>query len=54
MKILITDDTPDIRILHQKQLTHWGYHVDLAVNGEDAVQCVQKNEKKGAWITTFA
>ncbi len=47
MKILITDDTPDIRILHQKQLTHWGYHVDLAVNGEDAVQCVQKNEKKG-------
>jgi len=48
MKILIAEDTPDIRMLHQKQLTRWGYHVDLAVNGEDAVEHVQKNGEKGA------
>ncbi len=47
MKILIAEDTPDIRMLHQKQLVRWGYHVDLAVNGEDAVARVQENEKKG-------
>ncbi|NOY73624.1 MAG: response regulator [Gammaproteobacteria bacterium] len=48
MKVLIVEDDPAIRMLHQRQLTHWGYHVDLAVNGEGAIERVQENEKKGA------
>ncbi len=48
MKILIAEDDPAIRRLHQRQLTHWGYNVDLAVNGKEAVECVRKSGEKGA------
>ncbi|MCF6254890.1 MAG: response regulator [Gammaproteobacteria bacterium] len=48
MKILIAEDDPDIRMLHQKQLTNWGHNVDLAVNGKRAVECVYKSGEKGA------
>jgi len=48
MKILIAEDDPDIRMLHQKQLTNWGHNVDLAVNGKKAVECVYKSGEKGA------
>jgi len=48
MKILVAEDYPAIRTLNQKLLTNWGYHVDLAVNGKEAVECVHKSEKKGA------
>ena len=43
MKILIAEDDPVIRTIHQKQLTAWGYDFDLAVNGEEAVDYAQKN-----------
>jgi len=48
MKILIAEDDPAIRRLHQKQLTRWGYSVDLAVNGREAVECVHKSGERGA------
>ncbi len=48
MKILIAEDDPAIRRLHQRQLTHWGYNVDLAVNGREAVEHVRKSGEKGA------
>ncbi len=47
MKILVAEDDPNIRILHQKQLTNWGHSVDLAVNGKNAVECVHKSKEKG-------
>ncbi len=40
MKILIAEDSPVTRRIHQEQLTAWGYDVDLAVNGEEAVDYV--------------
>ncbi len=46
MKILIAEDNADIRILHQKRLSQWGYHVDFASNGKEALAHIQKNEKK--------
>ncbi len=48
MKILIAEDNSAIRMLHQEQLTNWGYRVDLAVNGKEAVEHVQKSEEKDA------
>jgi len=48
MKILIAEDDPAIRRLHQKQLIRWGYSVDLAVNGREAVECVHKSGERGA------
>lgn len=48
MKVLIVEDDPAIRRLHQRQLTRWGYNVDLAVNGREAVECVRKSGEKGA------
>ena len=48
MKILIAEDDPAIRRLHQKQLTRWGYSVDLAVNGREAVESVHKSGERGA------
>jgi len=48
MKVLIAEDDPAIRTLHQRQLTHWGYSVDLAVNGKEAVERVHKSGEKGA------
>jgi len=47
MKILVAEDNLDIRILHKKRLSQWGYHVDLASNGEEAVEHVQKSGEKG-------
>ncbi|MCF6257755.1 MAG: response regulator [Gammaproteobacteria bacterium] len=46
MKILIAEDNSDIRMLHQKRMSRWGYHVDLASNGKEAVDYVQKTGKK--------
>jgi len=48
MKVLIAEDDPVIRRLHQRQLIHWGYSTDLAVNGKEAVECVRKSREKGA------
>jgi len=46
MKILIAEDNSDIRMLHQKRMSRWGYHVDLASNGKEAVEYVQKTGNK--------
>ncbi|MCF6257586.1 MAG: response regulator [Gammaproteobacteria bacterium] len=43
MKILIAEDNPVTRKIHQEQLTTWGYDFDLAVNGEEAVDYARKN-----------
>jgi len=48
MKILIAEDNPHIRTLHQKQLSKWGYSTDLATNGKEAVKQVRKSREKGA------
>lgn len=48
MKILVAEDNSDIRMLHQRQLSNWGYNVDLAINGKEAVEHVQKSSEKGA------
>jgi len=48
MKVLIAEDHPAIRTLHQRLLTNWGYNVDLAVNGKEAVERVHKSGEKGA------
>lgn len=37
VKILVVDDEPAIRKLLQRGLMGYGYHVDLAVNGEEAL-----------------
>jgi len=47
MKILIAEDNPGIRMLHQEQLGQWGYHVDLASNGKEAIERIQKSSEKG-------
>ncbi len=47
MKVLIAEDDPTIRMLHQRQLTNWGYDVDLAVNGKKAVERVHQSREKG-------
>jgi len=46
MKILIAEDNSDIRMLHQKRMSQWGYNIDLASNGKEAVEYVQKTGKK--------
>ncbi len=46
MKILIAEDNPDIRVLHQKRMNKWGYYVDLASNGKEAVEYVQQTGEK--------
>jgi len=43
MKILIAEDNSVTRMIHQEQLTAWGYDFDLAVNGEEAVDYARKN-----------
>jgi len=48
MKVLIAEDDAAIRTLHQRYLLRWGYSVDLAVNGKEAVEHVQKSVEKGA------
>ncbi len=48
MKALIVEDYPILRKLHQRQLTHWGYSVDLAVNGKEAVERAHKSGERGA------
>lgn len=40
MKILVAEDNSDIRMFHQRQLTSWGYNVDLAINGKEAIEHV--------------
>ena len=47
MNILVAEDDPVIHNLHQRQLTRWGYNVDLAVNGREAVECVRKSRERG-------
>ncbi len=51
MKILIAEDNPDIRMLHQKRMSKWGYHADFASNGKEAVEHVQKSGEKN--ITNY-
>ncbi len=43
MKILVAEDNAVLRMIHQEQLTAWGYDFDLAVNGEEAVDYARKN-----------
>jgi len=40
MKILIAENNPTIRMHHREQLIAWGYDVDLATNGKEAVDYV--------------
>lgn len=42
-KILIIDDTKNIRILTQKALVAEDYEVDLAENGFEGIKCFQEN-----------
>jgi len=46
MNILVAEDDPVIHSLRQRQLTRWGYNVDLVVNGREAVECVRKSREK--------
>ncbi|HHI92916.1 MAG TPA: response regulator [Gammaproteobacteria bacterium] len=46
MKVLVAEDDPVIRMLHQRQLTNWGYSVDLVMNGKEAVEHVHKSGEK--------
>lgn len=43
-KILIIDDEKNIRLTLEKVLTRAGYEVDTAINGEDGLQKVEKEE----------
>ncbi len=37
VKVLVVDDEPAIRKLLQRGLTGYGYHVDVATNGQEAL-----------------
>lgn len=43
IKILIVDDEPIIGTLFKRELESKGYHVDVVLNGADALQLVNSN-----------
>lgn len=45
-RILLVDDSPEIRLLLKHMLTSWGYDVLLASNGEEAWEMIQREQPR--------
>ena len=43
MNILIAEDTPVIKIIHEMAMKAWGHEYDIASNGAEAVNYARKN-----------
>ena len=46
MRVLIVDDEPIVRRLHETSLTAWGYQVISASSGEQAWEIFQRDDSK--------
>jgi len=46
MNILIAEDDPILQMLNRRMMDRWGYHFDIASNGAEAVEYVEKNPRK--------
>ncbi len=46
MNILIAEDNPIIQMFYSELMSDWGYDFDMASNGIEAVEFVQKNNGK--------
>ena len=47
MRVLIVDDEPIVRRLHEASLTGWGYQVTSASSGEQAWELFQNADPLG-------
>lgn len=46
-RILVVDDDPDIRQVLQDRLNSYGYHVETAINGREALDALKRNAFDG-------
>lgn len=56
-RILLVDDSPEIRLLLQHMLASWGYDVLSASSGEEAWEMIQREQPRmviADWIDCVA